>query len=334
MTEWITSQWLNAEGGEQKKLRALAEEKRQEIFGQTIFVRAVVEVSNYCRENCAYCGMRRDNRDLQRYRLDLDILRQVIFESMPSTVTDLNIQTGEDPVAVREIVLPLIREVREKTSLGVSVCLGTFSQEIYEALREAGASYYIIKLETGNADHYRTMQSPGDFQERLDAIRRLAEGGWHVSSGLIYGLPDQTEAHVLESIKLLCELPLSGCSVSPFIPGEGTPFAKQKIAKIGPTLNAVAMMRLSCPHWVIPAVSAMNLVNDEGYSGALQAGANLTTINLTPEEQRKEYQLYKKERFIMKEERVLKAIEKVGGVPSETSLCQFFEEKNRINSLV
>lgn len=293
-------------------LLAQAGAVRDRVFGSNVFVRGVVEVSNYCRQNCDYCGMRRDNRDLHRFRIELETLRDLVRHGIPDLVTDLNIQAGEDAVGVREVVLPLIETIRRETNLGVSVCLGTLDPKLYDELRQAGAAYYIIKVETGNANHYRAIHAPGTFEKRLEAIRHLAATGWGVSSGFIVGLPGQTEAHIAETIDLLSQLPLAGSSVSPFIAGEQTPLRGRPSGGLEATLDALARLRLRNPTHVIPAVSAMNLVGEKGYVRALRAGANLATINLTPDEIRSDYVLYKRERVIMHEQRVRAAIEEAG----------------------
>jgi biotin synthase len=300
---------------------------RDRVFGRTVFVRGVIEVSNFCRQNCNYCGMRRDNRELKRFRLELETLRELIRDGMPETITDLNIQTGEDTVGIREVVLPLIRTIREETNLGVSVCLGTLDFKLYDELREAGASYYIIKLETGNPDHYREVRAPGNFAQRVAAIRYLAASGWAVSSGFIVGLPGQTRAHLEETLALLHELPLAGASVSPFIAGEQTPFAGRAGADLATTLECLARLRLENPSYVIPAVSAMNLLQEDGYVRALRAGANLATINLTPPANRDDYLLYKRSRFIMHEERVRKAVEAAGCAVSTVGLAEMLRRR-------
>jgi len=325
--------FLNARGNEQSEIHDRSGAVRDAHFGREVFVRAVIEVSNFCRQNCSYCGMRRDNRGLDRFRLELDVLREIIFEHLPPSVTDINFQTGEDPVAVREILIPLIREIRQRTSLGVSVCLGTLDDSLYRELHSAGAEFYIIKLETGNADHYRLIQSPGDLPSRLDGINRLAADGWFVSSGFIYGLPHQTISHITETLQRLAALPLIGNSVSPFIPGNDTPSATCPAADIESTLNILSMMRLMSPDRIIPAVSAMSILNKDGYVRALRAGANLATINLTPEGSRDQYLLYKKERFIMNEQRVLAAISAADLNPSPVSLIQHLKtNQTKINS--
>jgi biotin synthase len=300
---------------------------RDEVFGAEVFVRGVIEVSNFCRQNCAYCGMRRDNHDLARFRLELEALRELIRRGLPEVITDLNLQTGEDTVAVREIVLPLIETIREETDLGISVCLGTLENKLYDELKQAGADYYIIKLETGNRDHYRAIHAPGTFDRRLAAIRHLTETGWAVSSGFILGLPGQTPEHIEESLDLLSSLPLAGASVSPFIPGEQTPFAGHALGDYEKTIECIARLRLRNPGYIIPAVSALNLVNQEGYVRALRAGANLATINLTPSDHRGDYLLYKRDRYIMHEQRVRTAIAQAGCAIGGTSMAEILRRR-------
>jgi biotin synthase len=304
-------------------LEARAGALRDEVFGRQVFVRGVVEVSNFCRQNCNYCGMRRDNRDLHRFRLQLDLLRELVRHGLPDVITDLNIQTGEDVIGDREIVLPLIETIREaRPDLGISVCLGTLDFKLYDELRAAGAGYYIIKIETGNRDAYHANHAPGTFEKRLAAIRYLAETGWFVSSGFILGLPGQTPEHIEESLELLSDLPLAGASVSPFIPGEQTPYAGQPTGDSEQTLRSIARLRLRNPSYIIPAISALNLVQEGGYVRALRAGANLATINLTPAVNRTDYLLYKRDRFIMHEQRVMQAIQQAGCTISTVSVAE------------
>jgi biotin synthase len=314
---------LRCVGAAQQSLHEAAREVRDATFGRTVFVRGVVEVSSFCRQNCQYCAMRRDNRALERYRLAADQLLERLVHHRPAVITDLDIQAGEDPVAVREIVLPLIRELRRRTDLGITICLGTLSASEFDELREAGADYCVLKIETGDAAHYRDIAAPGTLDQRLDAIRYLASTGWNVSSGIIVGLPGQTDEMILNSLELLSTLPLAGSSVSPFIAGHDTPYAGQPNGDLELTLNCVALMRLASPHWIIPAVSALKMVGHDGYARALNAGANLTTINLTPAECRSQYPIYRKDRVIMDEERVLSAIDRAGCAPSTTRVADY-----------
>src|SRR5206468_7252772 len=319
---------LQSRGKAQLAFHERAAGATAEKFGRQVFLRGVVEVSNFCRENCAYCGMRRDNRDLARHRARLDQLAELLVHHRPASITDLNIQAGEDPVVVREVVLPLIRILRRETSLGVSACLGTLNRALYHELNFAGASMYILKFEIADPDFYAQMKAPGTFEERIEHIRALAASGWNVSSGFIAGLPGQTDAALLANFSLARGLPLEGCSVSPFIPGDETPLAKAPTADIDLTLNCMAALRLMRPRWVIPAVSALNLAEPgAGYRRGLRTGANLVTINLTPPEMREDYLLYKRDRFIMTEEIILKAVQSEGLETSSVGLAEHYRAR-------
>ncbi len=271
--------------------------------------------------------MRRDNRQLDRYRLTTDQILELLVHHRPAAITDIDIQAGEDPVAVREIVLPLFRQLRRHTKLGITVCLGTLSPREFDELRDAGADYCVLKIETGDAAHYRDILAPGTLEQRLDAIRYLASTGWNVSSGIIVGLPRQTDEMILNSLELLAGLPLAGYSVSPFISGEDTPFTTQPNGDLELTLNCIALMRLASPHWIIPAVSALKMVGYDGYARALNAGANLTTINLSPSEYQSQYPIYRRDRFIMDEDRVLSAIDRAGCKPSSVSVSEYLRSR-------
>src|ERR1700722_14109441 len=212
--------WLNDTNGTHQAFHEHAAAARDLVFGRNVFIRGVVEVSNYCRQNCHYCAMRRDNHTLFRYRLVADELADRIIHHRPASITDIDIQAGEDPVAVREVVLPLVRELRRHTDLGITLCLGTLTPREYDELREAGGDYYVLKIETGDAQHYRFIEAPGTLAKRIEAISYLARTGWKVSSGLIVGLPKQTDEQLAKSLQLLTTLPLAGGSVSPFVAGE------------------------------------------------------------------------------------------------------------------
>jgi biotin synthase len=326
-----TAELLHLRGEAQREFHHRAAAATRSRFGQNVFVRAVVEISNYCRENCAYCGMRRSNRNLSRFRAKHEQLADLLIHHRPASITDINIQAGEDPVAVREVALPLIQTLKRETNLGISVCLGILSPALYSELMKAGASLYIMKFEMANPTRYHEMESPGTYETRLKNIRHLAENGWQVSSGFIAGLPGETDADLLANLKLANDLPLSGCSVSPFIPGDETPLSAAATGDIDLALNCMAAMRLMRPDWVIPSVSALNLAEPgSGYRRGLRTGANLVTINLTPSEFRDDYLLYKRDRFIMTEERILTAISAEGLTASKQGLADFYRG-NRVN---
>ena len=314
-------------GSDQTSLHEQAEAVTMAEFGNQVFVRGVVEISNFCRQNCHYCGMRRSRADLERYRIPLDVLCETLINRRPAYVTDINLQAGEDPKAVREIVLPLLRELRKHTKLGLSVGLGTLSPELCDELRDAGATFYIIKFETADSETYKQLEAPGKLAVRLDTIRRLAATGWRVSSGFIAGLPGETLESLAASLKLISELPLAGSSVSPFIPGSHTPLAKAPAGDLETALNCLALLRLRNPRHIIPAVSAFGNGDIAGYVRALRAGANLTTVNLTPDEWRGNYPIYTTKRWILDEERLTRAIDLADRQPFTTSLSDHLNQQ-------
>jgi biotin synthase len=162
--------------------------------------------------------------------------------------------------------------------------------------------------------------------KRIAAVHYLAESGWKVSSGFIVGLPGQRASHIDQTLELLSQLPLAGCSVSPFVAGVDTPFAGAPCGDIERTLDCVAEMRLAAPQWIIPAVSAMRLVAEDGYVRAFNAGANLATINLTPHAVRADYPIYKRDRLIMDEDRVLSSIEEAGCEVSPVGISEYLKK--------
>ncbi|HEY3760604.1 MAG TPA: radical SAM protein [Verrucomicrobiae bacterium] len=318
---------LNATGKAQAAMHELTAAETRKYFGKNVFVRAVVEISNFCRENCHYCGMRRGNRNLARFRAKYEQLAELLIHHRPASITDINIQAGEDPVAVREIAVPLIKTLRRETDLGISVCLGTLTPQLDNELQAAGASMFILKFECANPAQYELLEAPGTLDERVSHIHQLARAHWNVSSGFIAGLPGQTMDDLLKNFELARSLPLGGCSVSPFIPGTDTPLQNGTTANADQTFNCVAALRLMRPDWVIPAVSAFNIAARDGYRRGLRAGANLVTINLTPDEFRGDYIIYKRDRFIMTEERVLNAVAAENLAPSKSSLAGLYRNK-------
>ncbi len=318
-------QW-QARGTAQAALHEEARNAAEAVFKDRVFIRGVIEISNYCRQNCHYCGMRRDHRDLERYRIPYEHLLEILLERRPAYVTDLNLQAGEDPKAAREIALPLIRALKAKTNLGLSVGLGTLDPGLCDELRQAGASFYVLKFETANPMLYGSLEAPDSLDSRIAAIRYLAGTGWQVSSGFMSGLPGEIPTDVEAAFRLAAELPLAGVSVSPFIPGEGTPLAESRSGNVENALNILALLRLRHPARIIPAVSAFGIHENTGYDRALRAGANLATINLTPASWQGRYPIYDSKRWILNEERLLRALETAKRQPSQTSLHDYLAQ--------
>ena len=315
-------------GPAQVRLHERAAAATRKHFGNKVFVRAVVEVSNYCRENCAYCGMRRDNATLPRFRAQPEQLAEFLIHHRPASVTDINIQAGEDPVAVREVVLPLIRTLRRETPLGHQCLSGHLDAGLYRELQEAGASIYIMKFEVGGcraiSGIFRTRHVWTNDCSTSGCSRRPAGMSARVSLPVCRARPWPTCGAILRwPGRCRCMV-----AVSARLFRARKPRWRRRLPPNADwTLNCIAALRLMRPDWVIPAVSALNLMEPDGYRHGLRAGANLVTMNLTPGMCGADYVIYKRDRFIMTEERVLSALAAEGLEPSKTGLADFYRRR-------
>ena len=302
---------LTACGAKQTALHERAAVTALQIFGRKVFVRAVVEVSNFCRENCGYCGMRRDNRN----RSTAPAPATMKSPNCSSTTARPPSRTSTSrPAKTR---WPCARwSCRCSARCGVKRIWASASASarwitaIYEELKAAGATVYIMKFETADAATYGQAAGSGQTGRAFAPHPLARDARLESQFGFIAGISrTKRRLELLKTAGWRVELPLHGCSVSPFVPGEDTPLATAAAGDVETTLNCMAILRLMRPDWVIPAVSALNLAQaGSGYRRGLRAGANMVTINLTPPELQRDYLIYKRDRFIMDEERVLSAI--------------------------
>jgi biotin synthase len=334
---------LKARGDEQKALHQRACEARNKVFGEKCFVRAVVEVTNVCRVNCSYCEMRRDNSALRRYVMSKKDILYAINEVRQSGIKTVMLQGGET-LATTQLVIKVLEEINEKgisDELDIILYLGNKKLEDYKKLHQKGAKGYILKLETTNAHlHYQLRRT--SLQERLDCLLNLRQLGYHVGTGIIAGLPGQDMESIVDDLYFIGQQTWSMCSVSPFIPptnGDSN-LTRYPPGDLDLTLNIIAILRLMQPWAVIPTVSALEMLAQKAQIRGLNAGANLVTINYTPEEFRPLYVIYNKNRFIVGLEHAKQVIaaagmrmvheSSLGPVILPDSLVKaFFEEKWR-----
>ena len=291
---------IAAEGTAQAELHARAAAIRDRVFGRTVVVRGVVEMTNVCRVNCDYCPMRRDNtRQNSTYILGHDEMLAAAEDVRDAGVDAIVFQGGEIPQTTRVLldVLPTIRRLfndRVEVLLG----LGVKSEAEYRALRDRGADTFIIKHETADAALHRSIRQE-ELSVRLTAIRTLRRLGYRVGSGCIVGLPGQTLESLVDDILLAQSLGVDMCSASPFVPTAATPLAGAPAGSVSRTLNMIATMRIVNPQWLIPTVSALEQQSVGGQGGGLRAGANVITVNFTPSDQRRNYLIYGGSRHIV-----------------------------------
>ena len=284
-------------GAEQQKLFAMARAARSASFGDALHIRGVVEISNKCVKNCNYCAMRRGNKNLQRFSLDPETIINAARQIADAGISTVFLQSGESPVCdcLLEAVIP---KIAETTGCEILLCAGEKERDVYRRYKDAGASSYILKFETSDADLFRDITGSGP-EKRLECLRCLKEIGMKTGTGNILGLPGQSIDSLVEDILFAVSLKPDFVSVSPFIANQDTPFENMPNGGIDLTLNIIAVWRLLLPHALIPTVSALEYIHPDGQAAGLNAGANVITVNFTPKQNRDKYAIYAKNRFVV-----------------------------------
>lgn len=302
---------LQAEGELQQELFHLAREsRRQQGDAEGVMLRGVIEVSNYCQRSCDYCAMRPNNKRLSRYRLSAATILETAAHIKEAGIATVFLQSGQDPKCdpILEEIIPII-----KSDLGQKVLLniGEKPREIYQRFAQLGADSFILKFETSDHALYAKV-AHGSLARRLRCVRWLKELGFKVGTGNIIGLPGQTLETLVDDILLALEIQPDFVSSSPFIPNQNTPFEEVPHGSLPLTLNSMAIFRILFPTALIPSVSALEKIQQGGQLMGLNAGANVLTINFTPEESRKKYAIYSQQRFVVSLEHALATIERAG----------------------
>ena len=290
---------LKFRGRDQEDLFLQARNAREQLWNSSIFLRGVIEVTNKCRVDCEYCPMRRSNlKESEHFFLDEKLILRTAKSIRDRGINIVFLQGGEVPQTTKlvEGVIPRIKELFDG-QVEILLCLGNKRDEEYRRMKEAGADSYILKHETSDPDLHFKLRGE-TFQDRIDHLRRLQDFGYKVGTGTIVGLPGQSLESVGDDILLALGMNVDMASASPFIPAEETPLSAAPYGDLDTTLNAIALMRILNPGWLIPSVSAMNKLADDGQLRGVQAGANVLTANFTPESQRSIYPIYGKSRHV------------------------------------
>ncbi|NOX89376.1 MAG: [FeFe] hydrogenase H-cluster radical SAM maturase HydE [Calditrichaeota bacterium] len=290
----IVSLLMSEEPRDVNWLYDLADRVRARFMGDAVFLRGIIEFSNYCRKNCFYCGIRRDNRRLKRYRMTVDEIVRTAIEMEPLGITTVVLQSGEDMRFNRDLTGELIRRIKAETDLAVTLSLGERNRETYEYWRDCGTDRYLIRFETSNRDVFRALHPDDDYDKRLNCIRNLKDLGVQTGSGFMIGLPGTTIEDIAHDILLCRELNLDMIGIGPFIPHPDTPLSQVgKRPGLEFCLRVLAVTRLVNPDAHIPATTAFDAhPHKGGRQLALQRGANVFMPNMTPQKYRQSYQLY------------------------------------------
>lgn len=263
-------------------------------FAGGVYVRGLIEISSYCRNNCYYCGLRRSNRHASRYRLTRDEVLQCCREGARLGFGTFVLQGGEDGEQDDDWMEATVRAIRaEFPAQAITLSVGERSREAYRRFREAGADRYLLRHETRNDAHYACLH-PAEMSgaHRRDCLYALKELGYQVGAGMMVGSPGQTVDHLLDDIAFLEELRPEMIGMGPFIPAAHTPFARHGAGSAELTVRLVALMRLRFPDALIPATTALATLNGGGREAALRAGANVVMPNLSPAAVRGKYSIY------------------------------------------
>jgi biotin synthase len=301
---------LTVTGAEQHALFARARAVRREYCGDGVLLRGLIEISNYCQKQCDYCGMRRNNKNLERSRLTADQIIEIVAEIKRQGLNIAFLQAGQDP-GIDKMLEKVIPAIKRDIGLPVLLNLGERDKRVYQRYVELGADSYILKIEASDPELYQqVIHAP--IQRRLDCTRWIREVGMKLGTGNIVGLPGQTLDHIVGDIFFAAELRPDFVSSSPLIPNEDTPYENAEVGSIDVTLNTMAILRIMLGDPLIPTVSPLEKIQKGGQLAGLNAGANVMTINFTPTEVRENYVIYSRERFVVTRDHALRTIEKAG----------------------
>lgn len=273
-------------------LFAAADRVRKKFVGDGVYLRALIEFSNYCKNNCLYCGIRAGNSHVHRYRLTPEEIVRTARQAVSYGYKTVVLQSGEDVWFDTDKLCHIIREIK-KLDVAVTLSIGEKTREEYAAYRTAGADRYLLRIETTDKMLYEKLDPGMRWDNRVRCLYDLKELGYEVGSGSLVGLPGQTMESLANDLLFFQKLPVDMAGIGPFIPHPQTPLAQEKTdGHFELALKMMALMRLLLPDINIPATTAMETLHPQGRLVALQAGANVVMPNTTDTEFRPFYELY------------------------------------------
>lgn len=269
-------------------------EIRQSIYGNAVFTRGLVEISNYCKNDCLYCGIRRSNRSAVRYRLTREQIEACCDEGYSLGFRTFVFQGGEDAFFDDDFMCGLLASVKGKyPDCAVTLSLGERSRESYKRMFDAGADRYLLRHETADESHYGKLHPKEmSFSNRIKCLYELREIGYQVGCGFMVGSPYQTYATIAKDLKFIETFKPDMCGIGPFVPHHETPFASQKAGSAELTCFLLSIIRLIHPPVLLPATTALGTIDGMGREKGILAGANVVMPNLSPVSVRKKYELY------------------------------------------
>lgn len=279
---------------EAEELYAQARRVREAVYGKAVYLRGLIEFTNVCKNNCYYCGIRRDNAHVERYRLDDATILEYCDRGYDLDFRTFVLQGGEDPTYSDARICNLVREIKRRhPDCAVTLSIGEKSEASYRAYFEAGADRYLLRHETANPEHYRTLHPPElSGENRKRCLKTLKAIGYQVGAGMMVGAPGQTLDYLVDDLVFMRALQPEMIGIGPFIPQKDTPFGGQPSGTLKMTLHLLAIIRLMQPDVLLPATTALGTIDPLGREKGILAGANVVMPNLSPTSVRGKYLLY------------------------------------------
>ncbi|MBQ8724853.1 MAG: [Oscillospiraceae bacterium] len=279
---------------ENEVLREAADSVRRKIYGDKVYLRGLIEFTNICRNNCYYCGIRRDNRNINRYRLTEEEILICCYEAYALGYRTFVLQGGEDMHYKDKDICSIVCRIKSAfPDCAVTLSIGERSKESYRVYFSAGADRYLLRHETADGEHYRRLHpTEMSLENRKRCLFDLKEIGYQVGSGFMVGSPFQTAESIISDLRFLHELDPDMIGIGPYLTHRDTPFRDHENGSLSLTLKLISVLRLMFPHALIPATTALGTIHPDGREMGLRAGANVVMPNLSPVRVRKEYSLY------------------------------------------
>lgn len=267
---------------------------RKSIYGNDVYVRGLIEVSNICKNDCLYCGIRRSNQNCDRYRLSKEQIMECAAEGYHLGFRTFVLQGGEDTYYTDDVLCDIVTDIKSHyPDCAVTLSMGERSRESYASLRRAGADRYLLRHETADKVHYESLHpAEMSFDNRMRCLHDLRELGYQVGCGFMVGSPNQTAETLAEDLKFIEEFKPDMCGIGPFVPHKDTPFRDHPAGTVELTCYLLSIIRLIHPPVLLPATTALGTIHPEGREMGIQSGANVVMPNLSPVSVRKKYELY------------------------------------------
>lgn len=276
-----------------EELRKTADEVRQSVYGKSVYLRGLIEFTNYCKNDCYYCGIRKSNK-AERYRLTKRQILDCCAQGYALGYKTFVLQGGEDPFFTDDVLCDIITAIRSLYSdCAITLSIGERSEESYRLFFESGANRFLLRHETADENHYSVLHpAVMSLSNRKQCLFNLKEIGYQVGTGFMVGSPYQTTRNIISDLRFMQSLSPDMIGIGPFIPAKGTPLERFPNGSVELTLRLISVLRLMFPHALIPATTALGTLHPQGRELGLKAGANVVMPNLSPVEYRGKYSIY------------------------------------------